>query len=347
MSSHKILDIISTNKLHINVLGDLPEQYRNEATHNKDCFIGGSYALYVASHMLGLHWARLQYNDIDVYIADENDSIGGDIYQNILLPRDEGLLRKINIRTASLTIHMYDLECCQFFIYNGLVFGTEEAIQALETRKFTVRKEFMGCADTVIRVEKYRERGFYITTPKPDKILCLSYYGGSRGKYDNNIISYPRSFRDTLYNIFGINPWNDNKPVTLEQSFTWSKSDNCMLEHEKQAIKVARLIKKNAEYILSMDDVLKCRWKKVEGIPTVQENTFELTDVYINDNIIMLEFIIGYMMITYTIDKKQCTGYYTLNIIKPIDKPGKIRYWNTKLPYLGIAVEESGIYIRQ
>lgn len=345
MFSCKLLDIISTNKLHINVLGEVPEEYRNEATHNNKCFIGGSYALYVASHVLGLYWSKLRYNDIDVYIADQDDSILGDLYQNIILPRDEELLREINIRSASLMVNMYDLECCQFFIYNGLVFGTEEAVQALETRTFTVRKEFMGCADTVVRVYKYKERGFNITTPKPDKILCLSYYGKD-SKYSDNTISYPRSFRDTLYHIFGINLGNGNYVVAPQESFKWCKQYS-LIESEKNAIQIARLFKKNSDYILPLNNVLSDKWKKIEGLPTVQENTFELTDVYINDNIIMLEFIVGYMMITYTIDKNQCTGYYTLNLIRPIEKPGKIRYWETKLPYLGIAVEESGIYIKQ
>lgn len=341
----KILDIITCNKLHINVLGDVPKQYSNEATHNSKCFIGGSYALYVASHLLGLYWSDLQYNDIDVYIADEKHSINGGKYQNIVIPSEHKLLADINLRSASLIIHMYDLDCCKFFIYNGMVFTTDEGVQALETRTFTVRKEFMGSVDTVARVDKYRERGFNIITSIPDKILCISYYG-NKEQYSDNTISYPRSFDDTLRYIFGIDPYKNDTYISLYEPFSWL-SNKDLLEHDELASKVARLINKNSKYRLSIDDVLNSKWKKVEGLPTVQFDTFELTDIHVTDNLIVLEFTIGYCMVTYTIDKKNYTGYYRMNIVRPRDKPGKIVYWQTKLPYLGIAVEENGIYLRE
>lgn len=330
--SANILDILSGKKLHIEVVGMLPPKYENEATNNPHCFVGGSYATCAATEILGV--TKIPYNDIDVYIGDAKHAIEGSKYQNILLDKRE--FGPINIRTASLVINMYDLACCQFFIYNNMVFGTQAGIKALETSSFTVMKEFMGCIETIGRVHKYRHRGFNIKTSQPDRFLALNYYGPSI-EHKGNIINYPRSYSDTLRYVFNIvdgkiQPNGDKvfEPPSLLKLFPPSVTG-------------ARLVNNNKKYL--RDGSEHAIWHRVKDLPGIT-SCFSLTDLIMNDNLIIMEFTCESTRVTYIIDIKQHTGYYTTSCIKTMEKPYSIKFWDEKLPYLGIHVTDSGVYIR-
>lgn len=336
MSQEIILDILTNKKLHLQLIGQLPEEYKNDATHNHSCFIGGSYALYVASKVLGIHWNELTYNDIDVYICREKDHIKGYRYQNILL--DTSDFKMIDIKTASLIIHMYDLECCQFLIYNGMIFGTNEAIKALETKNFTVKKEFMGCYQTVKRVHKYRMRGFNIVTPKPNKIICLNYYG-TQNNVEGNIIYYPRSIVETLYQVFGI---ENNKPIkhNVLDEFVKPKLDSNVLNKYR----TAKLVRDNMQYVSTGGEN---NWNIVKDGPILHEGYFRMTELHITNNIITMEFVCHNLCVTYVIDKKDNKCHYTMNEIVDELKPHNILFYNDILPFLGIVFMNNGLYIRK
>lgn len=332
-----ILDILNCKSLHLQLVGELPKEYSNKATHSFKCFIGGSYALYVAAKILDKYWDGLTYNDIDVYINDVEDCVReeGKKYQNIVLSTDE--FGKISVKCASLVVNMYDLTCCQFFIYNGLVFGTSDAIKSLDTRSFTVMKQFMGCIQTRERVDKYRERGFRIKTPKPDKILSLNYYGTTQ-QNGPDIISYPRSFSETLYHVFGIR----NKEVVSPTIVPEYPELNLESAHN---ILCAILIKKNRKYFDTAYRINKADWIRINGVPMVEYYNFELSDLHITDNVIIMEFTSHDTQVVYVIDKNTYEAYYTMNHVRYHRKKGVIKHWMNKLPYLGIAFNESGIFI--
>lgn len=316
-------------------IGELDESLKNEATNNPRCFIGGSYAMNAAS--LILRSKAIDYSDIDVYINYSEDRIIGDEnYQNIILDEEE--IGPINLKTASIIIHTYDFDCCKFFIYNGVVYGTKEGIKALTTMAFVVNNKFMGCLDTIHRVHKYIKRGFRIKTSTPSKIQCLSDYNSSE-KVDGNLIYYPLNFKKLLTNVLDIDIRNK---CILPQRIIPLDEDIHVNTVYLGTIGEPRHIKNNSKYMIR--NIEKATWKQILYIPTISTKYY-VTDIKMDDNIAIVEFTKNHHRVTYIIDKNSCTGHYLTSIVRPEEQLFKIASWQDRLIRLGLYFNDNGVYL--
>lgn len=333
--SRELLEVLYGNKLHLEVVGELDESLRNEATSNPKCFVAGSYAMNVASIIL--RSKPLEYNDIDVYINDPCDKVEGDkIYQNIILNKEE--IGPINLKTASIIIHTYDFDCCKFFIYNNVVYSTKGGIKALTSMSFVVSNKFMGCLDTIHRINKYIKRGFNIKTSTPSRIHCFNDYNSSE-KVDGNLIYYPVEFKKLLTDVFNIDVTNK---CLLPERIVPLDVEIKTTSPYMGSIEKPRHIKNNSKYLIK--DIKNVAWSKVLNIPTISTG-FNVTDIKMNDNIAIVEFTKNHHRVTYIIDKNSCTGYYLTSIIRPEEQLFKIVLWQDKLTRLGLCFDEYGVYL--
>lgn len=113
-------------------------------------------------------------------------------------------IRNSHLRYGSYIVHMFDLDCCRFFILPSLdkifptsftLVGTKSSIEAIKKMKFTVNKYMASIPRTFFRVKKYRERGFDISV---EDIPCLysgninKFYGTDYENDHNNMERYLR-----------------------------------------------------------------------------------------------------------------------------------------------------------
>lgn len=335
--SQVLIDVLYGSKLHLEVVGELDESLKNEATNNPKCFVGGSYAMNAAS--LILRSKSIDYSDIDVYINNPEDSVIGDEnYQNIILDKEE--IGPINLKTASIIIHTYDFDCCKFFIYNDVVYGTKEGIKALTTMVFVVNNKFMGCLDTVHRVHKYIKRGFKIKTSTPSRIYCLTDYNSSE-KVDGNLIYYPLNFKKLLTDVFDIDVMNK---CILPQRIVPLHEDIKVNREYREAIGEPKHIKNNSKYHIK--DIKNVTWTKILNIPTISTGYY-VTDIKMDDNLAIVEFTKNHHRVTYIVDKNSCRGYYLTSIIRPEEKLFKIALWQDRLTRLGLCFNDNGVFLAQ
>lgn len=334
-----LLDIINNKNLHIKVIGSVPDKYCNDATHSTKCFIGGSYAMEVASNVLDI--GNYYHNDIDVYIADKADAISGDQYQNILLQD-----RKISISTAAFIIHMYDLECCKFFIYSGYVFAAKSGIEALEKRAFTVNSRFMGCPDTIERVKKYKERGFNITTEVPEKFYDITYYE-THSNLNKNTILFPRNINKILEELFDIKNGKAFKRDMGRGLNEIKKHADCLYGgYDKDLYSLPltllpHMLHKHHEHFI--EDISTVKWNRIYGLPTIDKE-YRLFDVVVDDDIIMLEFGTRIYRIVYVINRNTGKGTYKIYVGNYYSSDSLV-YWHHCLARLGISFDNNGVYL--
>lgn len=339
MQQQYLLDIINNKNLHIKVIGAVPKNNTNHATHSTKCFIGGSYAMFVASNILDC--GHYEHNDIDVYIADVSDSIQGDKYQNILLED-----RKISITTAAFIIHMYDLECCKFFIYGGYVFAAEGAIEALTNKAFSVNSRFMGCPDTIERVKKYQGRGFNITTEEPEKFYDITYYEAHIDTPRNTIL-FPRNINKILEELFDI---KDGKAIVRDMGRGLDKIKehaSCLADSYRKDLYSIPLISHPSKILKYYDyfikDISKVEWKRIDNLPSIDKE-YVLCDVVVDNDLIMVEFGTRIYRIVYVINKHTKKGTYKTYVGRYADS-GSLVYWHHCLARLGISFDNNGVYL--
>ena len=329
-----LLNVLNNNTLDLELIGELPQQRKHSFTSNSNLFVGGSYAVSSAAELLKLK--KVAWNDIDVYISDEKDAVseGGYTIQNILLGSCFG---EISPKCMSTVIHMYDLDCCQFCIYKDMVFGTKIGIEALKKRECTVHKPFMGSASTIERVKKYREKGFKIHAPIPDRYCSISCYGDAL-KSGDVVIHYPRDFYKTLDYIFNI-------------IYTAGESKYCNDDRFNNFFRASGIEGKELDAYVLRDfknfriDTSKGNiWEQVQGLPSISSD-FRLSHVHVTNNLIILEFTHLRTRVTYIIDKQAKTGHTIVSIIAPRDENGDLLSWNQRLLLLGIKFTSSEVLL--